>query len=185
MKDAHGVEIILQPIGSVQTELVSWLIPQLKERMPIEVEILMNIWRLQPPLSLFDWRRMQYRADRLALWLHERYKEYVRPLKRLVVGIVDSDGYVEGLNFVFGIALPKEAVALVFNKRLLSEDGNLYKLRLLKEVLHETGHLLGLPHCTDPSCVMSFSNSVLDVDRKKAEFCGRCKNKLKNMFNTF
>jgi archaemetzincin len=99
--------------------------------------------------------------------------------------IVDSDGYVEGLNFVFGIALPKEAVALVFNKRLLSEDGNLYKLRLLKEVLHETGHLLGLPHCTDPSCVMSFSNSVLDVDRKKAEFCGRCKNKLKNMFNTF
>jgi archaemetzincin len=50
-----------------------------------------------------------------------------------------------------------------------------------KETLHELGHILGLEHCPNPRCVMSFSNSIYDVDRKEARFCEMCKKKLVSM----
>jgi hypothetical protein len=36
----------------------------------------------------------------------------------------------------------------------------------------------GLGHCPDPLCVMSFSNTIRDVDRKSARLCPRCKFRL-------
>jgi len=44
----------------------------------------------------------------------------------------------------------------------------------VKEAVHEVGHTLGLAHCTNSSCVMFFSNSILDTDRKKSAFCEKC-----------
>jgi hypothetical protein len=38
--------------------------------------------------------------------------------------------------------------------------------------------LHGLGHCPDPLCVMSFSNTIRDVDRKNARLCPRCKSRL-------
>ena len=46
--------------------------------------------------------------------------------------------------------------------------------RLLTEAVHELGHTYGLPHCPDPRCVMFFSNSRADTDRKSPHLCGRC-----------
>lgn len=93
--------------------------------------------------------------------------------------LADADGYVPGLNFVFGLAIPGLKVATVFLQRLrLWTDRANYIRRVVKEVLHELGHVLGLEHCKNGLCVMSFSNSVLDVDRKLPKFCGRCARKL-------
>jgi len=90
------------------------------------------------------------------------------------VFIVDADAYVPGLNFVFGIANPVLRVAAVFTPRLESSDPEVFYQRLEKEVLHEVGHLLGLDHCHREGCVMNFSNSVSDVDRKSRFYCQRC-----------
>jgi len=76
---------------------------------------------------------------------------------------------VPGLNFVFGVA--EGDYALVFTARLL---GELLVTRILKEVIHEVGHTLGLGHCENPSCVMHFSNTLMDTDRKGPGFCPRC-----------
>jgi archaemetzincin len=173
------INIILQPIGNVSLEDLNWLKESLMKRMPILTRVTINIWSIQPPLIFYNWERMQYRADELALWLLEKYRGFLFPKRRLVLGIVNSDGYVEGLNFVFGIALPKKGVALVFTKKLRHRANEvLYRERLLKESMHEIGHLLGLSHCPDPKCVMSFSNSLADVDNKYAEFCKQCKAKI-------
>jgi len=176
----NHISIILQPIGAIPLDDLLWLKEKLPQKFPFTVRVLINIWKNQPPLSLYDWQRMQYRADNMALWLSKLYFKLIEPLRTLVLGIVNSDGFVPGLNFVFGIALPSKSAGLVFTKRLSSKNLNLYRERLLKESLHELGHLFGLSHCQNPYCVMSFSNSLSDVDRKKAEFCEQCSKVLKN-----
>jgi len=95
-----------------------------------------------------------------------------------VVGVVEEDVTVPGLNFVFGLAELGGSAAVVSVYRLSSASASVLRERLLKEVVHELGHTFGLRHCPNPSCVMSFSNSVLDVDRKGPGFCPRCRERL-------
>ncbi|CUS96705.1 matrixin family metalloprotease, partial [Candidatus Kryptobacter tengchongensis] len=55
----------------------------------------------------------------------------------------------------------------------------LFEKRVLTEAVHEIGHLLNLKHCSNPNCVMFFSNSILDTDRKGFLFCNGCRSKFK------
>jgi len=91
------------------------------------------------------------------------------------VFVLDCDGYYPGLNFVFGLAVPELMTAVVFTARL---RGARFEERLAKEITHEAGHLYGLGHCDDPRCVMYFSNSIYDTDRKTPYFCQRCRRQL-------
>lgn len=77
-------------------------------------------------------------------------------------------------HFVFGIASPGGACVVSTARLAIGADDALFRARLLKEAVHELGHTLGLEHCTDPGCVMHFSNSLADTDRKGAACCRRC-----------
>jgi archaemetzincin len=102
----------------------------------------------------------------------------------LTLGVTNVDLTVPGLNFVFGLADPRTRGAVISLARLYPEfygqprDPRLFKTRVLKEAVHELGHLLGLGHCPDPACVMFFSNSMADTDRKGTGFCPRCRERL-------
>lgn len=95
-----------------------------------------------------------------------------------VVGITSKDIYFGELNFVFGMSA--EDVCVISTARL---DPQFYEnpanfdvliKRVLKEIIHEVGHMFGLKHCSNQICVMNFSNSVSYVDDKKDEFCKDC-----------
>ena len=87
---------------------------------------------------------------------------------------------LRGLNFVFGEADPENGRAVISLKRLYpsfygqSDNEKLFQERTLKEAVYELGHTYGFPHCPDPQCVMHFSNSIADTDRKSLEFCKSC-----------
>ena len=99
----------------------------------------------------------------------------------VTLGVTGVDLTAPGLNFVFGLADPRSRCALISLARLYPEfygqprDPRLFKARALKEAVHELGHLLGLDHCPDPACIMFFSNSLADTDRKGPGFCERCR----------
>lgn len=98
--------------------------------------------------------------------------------------IVEEDLFTPDLNFVFGLADPKKGTAIVSLARLRNEyyglkpDSRLFNERLIKEVVHELGHTWGISHCSNTKCVMYFSESIQDTDKKRDTFCLDCRVRL-------
>ena len=174
------VRVLLTAVGGVNIDMLARVAERASKLMPVNSEWLVSTERFSPPVSAFDWNRLQYRADSVNIKVYESFKRIAESGVK-IVAVVEGDGYVGGMNFVFGLATPSLGVASVYTGRL--GDGGLLEDRLVKEVLHELGHLLGLGHCSNKRCVMSFSLSVDDVDAKGAEFCDKCALKLKAAVN--
>lgn len=129
----------------------------------------------------YDSERKQHRADAVLRYVHDQASA---PEQEKILAITNEDLYAPDLNFVFGQAQCPGAVAVMSLCRLYptfygqKTDRKLLLERAAKEAVHELGHTLGLRHCTNPECVMSFSNSIIDVDRKKQTFCETCRGRL-------
>lgn len=125
----------------------------------------------------YNYLRKQYNAEKVLAHLKKKFppRENGR-----IMAILPYDAYVEGLNFVFGIA-EENWGGIVFTCRLNPQlyghpfHPLLFHVRILKVALHEFGHSIGLAHCNNSSCIMWFDNSVEDVDRKSLNYCTRCR----------
>ncbi|MCL4436740.1 MAG: archaemetzincin family Zn-dependent metalloprotease [Thaumarchaeota archaeon] len=132
----------------------------------------------------FDSKRSQYNASIL---LQNIASQLESPLSAdYFLGVADADLYVPELNYVFGLANPQVRAGVISLYRLKPEyfggapDTVLYIDRVVKEAIHELGHVFGLPHDRNPDCVMFFSNSIVDTDRKSSKFCSSCRASLEN-----
>jgi len=133
---------------------------------------------LDSPTMAFDSFRKQYHSTRI-LAILEEYAETVET--EYVLGITSADLYIPGNYFVFGEARCPGRVAVISTFRLRthrSDQSGLFESRVVKEAVHETGHMMGLEHCPSASCVMCFSEQVVDTDRKREDFCSECESKL-------
>ncbi len=137
------------------------------------------------PLSAFNEKRKQYNAELILRFLLSKFEKS----NEILVAITSRDIYVKGMNFVFGLAQlrGKACVASIcrLNPAFWGEKGNekLFRERVLKEVLHELYHVIGLEHCNN-YCVMRFSNSIWEVDAKPLRLCSTCKRKLKSLLKS-
>lgn len=120
----------------------------------------------------FNVKRRQYNASKLLYYLIQNTTaaEARTTEQFLALWILSDDLYVEGMNFVFGVAHTGK-VAVLSKYRLESLD------LITKEAIHELGHVLGLQHCTN-ECVMQFSNSLAEAEAKPATLCERCRSLL-------
>jgi archaemetzincin len=166
--------ILIISIGQVGENIISYISSLLSRRFNTKIRegSSISLDRFQKDVS-----RNQYRSSDMLTELSKR--KLVQSEMKL--GVTDVDLYAPNLNFVFGEADPVNKVAAISLNRLhphiRSEDGTqLFLLRAGKEAVHELGHVHCLQHCTNPECVMFFSNSLADTDRKSDQFCPRCNN---------
>jgi archaemetzincin len=164
-------------VGPVPVDLTKRIQEKLVSVFP-KTTCLVSGEELSLPEKAFDEKRSQYYST-LILSEIQLYASKFRGFD-CILGVVDADVFVSGLNFVFGEAACPGKAALISLWRLKPEfygapsNVELFSERSIKEAIHEVGHTLGLRHCTRSSCVMFFSNSILDTDRKNSVFCDQC-----------
>ncbi len=167
---------ILQ-VGQVAPEVLAALSESLPKTFPdTTASVIREI--LLVPQTAFDKKRSQYSSS-LVLNEIRLYAAKSKDFHR-VLGVMDADVYAFGLNYAFGEAYTPGAAALVSLWRLKPEfykdksNLALYMLRAQKEAIHELGHTLGVKHCMRSRCVMHFSNSIFDTDKKQNLLCDEC-----------
>jgi archaemetzincin len=169
--DSHAINRIQENLNMIFPKTTCALI---SETMPI-------------PSEAFNNARQQYRSDIILSRVHS-YAEKDKALDR-VLGTVNVDIFVPELNFVFGEAECPGKATLISLWRLRPEfygkapNMELFLERITKEAVHELGHSLGLRHCSNPFCVMYFSNSIFETDRKQSLFCNKCDLKVEATVN--
>lgn len=174
--------IHLLPIGKVPIHILK----ELAQSLPA---IFNDSVKINEPIPIpdgsYDSEHHQYSSTEILKTLVKWNGKLPQPGK--VLGIVGVDLFAPGLYFVFGEAELDQCVAIISLARLdpkfydHSPHEALYHNRILKEAVHEVGHIYQLLHCLDELCVMHFSSTIRDTDRKGWQFCVRCKEKLEKM----
>lgn len=163
-----------------RSDLLRRLSAELERRLDLGVRT-RRPW-FDPELA-FDSSRGQYSSTTLLRLLLDDPTE----ANDMVLAVASVDLFAPVLTYVFGEAQLDGRAAVVSTHRLHAEayglpaDDELLFERLLKEALHELGHVYGLVHCRDPRCVMISSTYVEDIDQKPAAHCTAC---LKRMHGT-
>jgi archaemetzincin len=169
-----GLNVLLVPLGKVPQAALETLARDTQAALGMPVGV-------AAPLPL---PATAYRAERkqhISSLLLEALRRIHRGQRLL--GVTEADIFAPGLNFVFGEAELPGRVAVISTCRLHEEfwgrpaNPDLFRRRALTEAVHELGHTLGLAHCQDPGCVMRFSNTLADTDRKGPDFCPGCRAK--------
>ncbi len=113
----------------------------------------------------------------------------------MIIAITDLPIYSSSeadILFLFGETHLKHRCCIVSTLKLKESfynrknDQNLFFQRMIKEVIHEIGHIiLGPEHCKENSCVMKFSKTIEEIDDKFNNLCSKCKGKLDNVRKLF
>ena len=156
--------IVVAPVGRVERMLVAWVAEDARAVLGRDVVVADGV-RL--PSHAFSRQRDQWRAavilDALA---DAKRTDWLR-----LLGIVDVDLYAPELNFVFGEADERRGLGVFSTARLRADSTDRFRRRAATEAIHELGHTFGLRHCSRPSCVMWFSNTLAETDRKDVRPC--------------
>ncbi len=164
----------LLPIGNVEDSLLQDLCPALEHIFCVSCKVLPA--HLDPEFA-FHGERQQYHSSEIL----QRMSSSLNPDSWRVLGVASVDLYIPILTFVFGEAQMDGPCSLVSTYRLRQEfyglrpDSQWFRLRLLKEAVHEVGHTLNLTHCHDYRCVMASSHAVEWIDLKDSAFCATCR----------
>jgi archaemetzincin len=158
--------LVLTGVGRADESLLHDIAPRLRDAFGAKVS---SIEAIALPEGAYNPSRKQYRSSALLdVLARHRKPEWER-----LLGIAGVDLYAPDLNFVFGEADPHRGIAVFSLARLHTSDRDRFVHRAAIEAIHELAHTYGLGHCNNPSCVMWFSNTLGETDRKGTRFCAR------------
>lgn len=138
--------------------------PLLEQTFGAQVEIGAPI---TVPASAYNPARRQHRS---AVLLEMLARQKSATVERQL-GVTELDLYTPDLNFVFGEADARAGVSVFSTARLHTPDRDRFVHRAATEAIHELAHTYRLTHCANPLCVMWFSNTLRETDRKGTRFC--------------
>lgn len=127
------------------------------------------------PTHSYNSSRNRYRADSIIQFLKNYHKA-----DTISVGLTNSDistTYNKVKDWgVMGLGFMPGRACVISTYRLNKTKSN---EQLVKAVLHELGHNLGLPHCDNKTCLMRDAKGKNPIDEEKG-FCKNCKQKISN-----
>jgi archaemetzincin len=174
--------ICLQWIGNSQVD--GAILDEVKDHVERAFGMPARIRQVEEkPPDAFDAARGQYSSTKILRWLLQDVPAHAGK----ILAITDVDLYIPVLTFVFGEAQVGGKGAVVSTARLrvdltgLPSPAHRFLARLVKECVHELGHTFGLMHCSVSRCVMSRSNTILEVDAKRSDLCKTCRSSLKEL----
>jgi archaemetzincin len=154
-------------LGDFPEDMIDEVEAGLRTELAVDVERIEDV-----PLPEVAWYppRRRHRADRLLDFLRDHLDgepSTTRVIGLTAVDISTTKGRHEDWG-VFGLG-DLGGRACVISSFRLSERGRrqdaLVTFRVVTTAVHEVGHTLGLPHCTDPVCVMrDAQGSIRTVD---------------------
>lgn len=122
-----------------------------------------------------------------------------KPLEsHCVMGLTMEDLYPEDdWNYVFGEASPGDRLGIFsfarysplfydeenVDRELTAEEKIIMLRRSINVMVHETGHMMGLPHCIYFRCMMNGANSLEESDTQPSYECPACLRKLQYHLN--
>lgn len=174
----RAVELI--PAGDVDRALLQTLGEDLQNALGVQ-------WCVGDALPLREeWMETEsglYRSIHLMHALMDRAEQRdAKRDRRWRLAIVDAGLCAEGVGRIYGEAAMEGCCAVVGLAPLRAgsgADAGVLGDRLLTEAVHELGHLAGLAHCRNTSCVMYPSLHIADTDHKGRTFCRECRRPLK------
>ena len=172
-------KIVLIPCLFEPVSLLPVVRTRLEELLDMPVEIKEDTFNID---LFFDPQRGQYNALHILQSLPANKGQ-----KTILCTTVDL--FIPIFTFVFGLARLSGCRGIISTHRLanpfygLPDDRDLLIRRLVKEAVHEIGHLAGLKHCQQYDCVMANSSTADEVDIKSNLFCPACLSRFKVHFS--
>ena len=175
--------VVLLPLGSFPAHLLEAIRQELPAALPVNVET-------GPPMDLPEsarstFRPSRYRADTLLDLLAARPEAEEG---KYVLGLTTKDISCTKGEFpdwgVFGLGLLDGRAAVISTFRLSRGAGPAkLRFRTVSTALHETGHMLGLDHCTEPACLMlDAQGSIRNTDTGSGRLGPGCRRQLADRY---
>ena len=170
----QGERFEVVPLGVVDAVAVRVVAANVQAAFDVATDVAPS-WP-DPVGALFPSGR-QYNAAELIKLLD---RDIALPVRRM--GVIAGDISLPFLTYLFGQAQVggRAAVISLFRLQQRRDGGvapplSLVYQRLAAVAVHEAGHLMGLPHCRQPGCIMNFSVGLDRLDRLSTGFCDPCR----------
>ncbi len=168
--------ILLVPVGRASGPWLERLMSQLAEAFLAQIELAKPV---PYPLPAFNPARKRFFAHLIIDYLREMAGGV-----DFVVGLTDVELYSVHANSVISETHLKSRSAVISLGRLRDflfgeRPEEVFYQRLYKEILRALGHMMGLPPCRNPRCVMYPSFTIYETDLKSSTFCPECEMKIR------
>lgn len=173
-------DIYIVPVGKMNAELLSLLIPKLETRFTTKVHLALDK-RMPIPEDAYDYDAKKY----VAMYILTELMKVDVPEDAKILGVANVDIFVpqQDTDFIFGQhhfgKNGKAAIISTYRMDPFSyvdgkRDDELLIQRMMKEAVHELGGVFGLQNCDEPECAMYLPRNLKTLDRKTDSFCLYC-----------
>lgn len=181
--------LLIQPIGINNIPFKKEMFEKIKQDYAFkDIVVAKNI---SPPDTFINYEKgKRYSASMLLDWLELKKPDSCM----IVVGLTDTDIFITKRNRdgsikqpeikykvwgIFGLGQRPGSSCIVSTHRIKHSNNSVYKDRLIKIVLHEIGHNMGLKHCPDKDCYMTDAvETISTIDNASLNMCINCKKEI-------